>query len=365
MPAPWRRALSTRLPSACSSRSAIADHRDIAPARRPRLCGRPRSARTPKRPRDRVEELAGRSTRVLEREPTLVDAREDEQVLGERARAGRPPRPPSGAPARALRAAGPAKSELELGPEQGERRPQLVARVGDEAALALEPGLEAAAAWRSGSRRDGGSRRGPSAAGSRRPGRSLEISAARRRIASTGRRAAAASRYPTKEESSSATGPATKSWVKRRSSASSRSSSEAPTTRTTVCPSASTGMTRSRAVSSVQPGHGLPSQKERARDARAASRCRHEQGRARPGERCQQRAIGSDHLGEPLVVGRRRRELAPGEIAPALAHERRRAPLRAARGCRRAARRGSRRAGCTGRRRRRPARSPSRARTRA
>ena len=37
----------------------------------------------------------------------------------------------------------PAQRELELGPERRERRAQLVARVGDEAALSREPLLEA------------------------------------------------------------------------------------------------------------------------------------------------------------------------------------------------------------------------------
>ena len=83
--------------------------------------------------------------------------------------------------------------ELDLGLHQRERRAQLVARVGDERALAFEGGFE-----------PGEHLVQPAAEpcdlvvcpgdGRRRPGLAAEIVAARSPIRSTGRRAAAASR---------------------------------------------------------------------------------------------------------------------------------------------------------------------------
>ena len=77
-----------------------------------------------------------------QRERALLGAREDEQVVGD-------PRQPIRLLGRGadgvlelLRRSRTAQRQLELGAKRGERSPQLVARVGDEAALALEPVLE-------------------------------------------------------------------------------------------------------------------------------------------------------------------------------------------------------------------------------
>ncbi len=78
-----------------------------------------------------------------ETELTLVGTREDEQIL-------RKPHEPlhllAGGVQRGLELLlrpGPPRRELELGPQGRERRPELVARVGDEAPLAREAGVEA------------------------------------------------------------------------------------------------------------------------------------------------------------------------------------------------------------------------------
>ena len=89
--------------------------------------------------------------------------------------------------------------------------------------------------------------------GSRSPGRSAEIAAARRRIASTALSPAPASRYPSAVASTSAKGPATRSSVRRLRSASARFSRVAPTTRTSLRPPRSMGSPSSRAGSS-RPG---------------------------------------------------------------------------------------------------------------
>jgi hypothetical protein len=93
--------------------------------------------------RDRLEQLARRDRLPVEREPPLVRAGENEEILREPGEAlhlvehgakavlelgDRPPPP---------------KGDLELGTEERERRAKLVARVRDEATLAREPRLEA------------------------------------------------------------------------------------------------------------------------------------------------------------------------------------------------------------------------------
>ena len=111
------------------------------PARRPRAGARPRprARRTGARPSRAAR--APRPLRVSRSSPSS-DAREHEQVVGEQ-------REPVGLLGRGARrgpqlvgATRPPQRQLELGLQQRERRPQLVARLGDEAALALEPGLE-------------------------------------------------------------------------------------------------------------------------------------------------------------------------------------------------------------------------------
>ena len=92
-----------------------------------------------------------------------------------------------------LARAGPPQRELELRAQERERRPQLVACVGDEASLALEPGLEPLEhrVERLAERRISSSRgreRQPLA------GPLADTSSARRRIVSTGRSAAPATK---------------------------------------------------------------------------------------------------------------------------------------------------------------------------
>ena len=92
--------------------------------------------------RDRVEQLTDLERLLPQPQLTFVRARQDEQVLREphetlgllgcRGERG----------VKLLGTAGPAERDLELGLQQRERRPELVARIGNEAALALEPGFE-------------------------------------------------------------------------------------------------------------------------------------------------------------------------------------------------------------------------------
>ena len=102
---------------------------------------RRRDRREPRR--DRVEERACRDRLARQRQLAAAGRREHEQVVRE-------PHEPVGVGrgrgerrAQLLGLARPPQRDLELGPEQRERRPQLVARVRDEAALALDPGVEA------------------------------------------------------------------------------------------------------------------------------------------------------------------------------------------------------------------------------
>ena len=91
---------------------------------------------------DAREELVDVDVLDAERDPASVAARDQEQVLGELREALRLARrrghrgPQFGDRARL------ARGQLELGAEQRERRPQLVARVGDELPLTLEGRLE-------------------------------------------------------------------------------------------------------------------------------------------------------------------------------------------------------------------------------
>ena len=79
VPPPWRSALSTRLSSACSRRSAVG----VAPGRRGRVDDRAAPARAgapAKRARDAREQLVGRRRLGADRQPALVGARDHEQV---------------------------------------------------------------------------------------------------------------------------------------------------------------------------------------------------------------------------------------------------------------------------------------------
>ena len=100
------------------------------------------AARGGEPPCDRFEQLAGADRLPAQPKLSLVRTREDEQILGK-------PYEPVGLLGRRgergvllLGAARPAERELELRLQQRERSPELVACLGDEAALALEPGFE-------------------------------------------------------------------------------------------------------------------------------------------------------------------------------------------------------------------------------
>ena len=100
------------------------------------------AARGGKPPCDRLEQLAGADRLLPQPKLSLVRTREDEQILGK-------PYEPVGLLGRRgergvllLWAARPAERELELRLQQRERSPELVTCLGDEAALALEPGFE-------------------------------------------------------------------------------------------------------------------------------------------------------------------------------------------------------------------------------
>ena len=117
-----------------------------------------------KRPRPARAALAARPAGG-EANLALVGARDHEQVLGE------PGEPVDllrrGAQCRAqlVGRAARALGQLELGAQDRQRRPQLVAGVRDEDALALERAPRCGRASRSASRRGGGPRRRPPAAG--------------------------------------------------------------------------------------------------------------------------------------------------------------------------------------------------------
>ena len=110
-----------------------------------------------------IEHLADDVALTRERKPPVLGAREHQQVLGE---SHEPldllPRRPERR-LQLLARAWPARSELELGLEQRERRAQLVARVGDEAALARDALLEPSDHLVQRLARGGGSRRAQAA----------------------------------------------------------------------------------------------------------------------------------------------------------------------------------------------------------
>ena len=134
------------------------------------------------------------SVSTLERQPPALGAGDQQEVLGELGQAVDLLRSTSASPRGAPRASSAVpQRELELRAEQRERRSQLVAGIGDEVALALEGVLEPLEHLVQGLPE-------PldlvpvAGTGSRSPGVSAEIAAARRRIDSTGRSASPASR---------------------------------------------------------------------------------------------------------------------------------------------------------------------------
>ena len=145
---------------------------ELEPGRAPRpASARPRSpprarrsaARRPRAARRRVERARG--GRAAPRPPRAPATRRSSASCGEPV-ALRERLAQRLARLRA-RVGAAAQRGVELGLEHGDRRAQLVARVGDEAPLALERALAAARASRSGSRRAAGPRRGPPAAAER------------------------------------------------------------------------------------------------------------------------------------------------------------------------------------------------------
>ena len=213
--------------------------------------------------------------------------------------------------------------ELELGPEQRERRPQLVARIRDESPLARERGLEPAEhlVQRLAEPRDlvvRGRHRQPLTR------LDAEISSASRRIDSTGRRAAPARTYAAEGESMSTIGPPMNSSVVRLSSASPRSSRDAPTT--------TTQLVAVRVDRARQEPAGLARSRARRRSRRsspagAPASCSREQQRGvgRPAACCpDRRRPRLEHLREvlfrPPTAGWRcrgsRRALGAGPVRP-------------------------------------------------
>src|SRR5205823_14857386 len=89
-----------------------------------------------------VEQLLDGERLAAKGKPALIEARKQEEVFGEPAQTlgllGRRVQRPF----ELFRRARMAKRQLELGPQEGERCPQLVARVVEEAPLVLERGLE-------------------------------------------------------------------------------------------------------------------------------------------------------------------------------------------------------------------------------
>ena len=182
-------ALSTRLPSACSSRSR--SPWNVPPPWT--SIARPASAARGGEPaRDGFEQLAGVELGGPQRR--LAGAVEHEQILGEPDQALHLLRRRADRALELLGRPRAAQRELELRPQQGERRAQLVARVPDEAPLALEAGIEPLQhlVERLAEPVDLVARLREGRAGL--PEVADEISAASRRIDSTGRSAAPASR---------------------------------------------------------------------------------------------------------------------------------------------------------------------------
>ncbi len=190
-PRPWRRAFSIMLPSACSTRSrSTRSARPFGGDRdRPLL----RGAALLEAVAEAGEQLVGADLRQTHREPALLGTGHDQQVIGE---AGQPIGllgRGADRPLELLRAAGASHRQLQLGLEDRQRGAKLMARVGDEGALALERALQAGEHL---------VERLPEALDlvpaprdrRRRPGSEADISAACRRIASTGRSALEATR---------------------------------------------------------------------------------------------------------------------------------------------------------------------------
>ena len=139
-PAPWTRAFSTRFPSACSTRCGSASN-GTSPSstsiRRPSS-----SARAEKRSATTARSSLEPSGSGSIGRPPCSDAREQEQIGGERAQTVRLL---GGRAERIFELGarpGMAERQLELGLQQRERRPQLMARVGNEPPLVLECGLQ-------------------------------------------------------------------------------------------------------------------------------------------------------------------------------------------------------------------------------
>ena len=154
-----------------------------------------------------------------------------------------------------------AQRQLELGLEESEWRTELVARVGDEAPLAREPGFEPA---EHGVQRLAQPTDLVAGLRQRQP---LTCSLARdlRRLPPHrlhGSQRCSREQVPGQSDSTSATGPTTKSWVRRPARASSRSSSEAPATITKVSPSCTAGLRAAgmanRPVKAAPEGTELP-----------------------------------------------------------------------------------------------------------
>jgi hypothetical protein len=92
--------------------------------------------------RDIAEEICHVDGLHLERNPALLCAGEQQQVLGQARESLGAVRGRTESLAQLVRRTSAREGELELSPEQCERRPQLVTRVGGEPALAGETGLD-------------------------------------------------------------------------------------------------------------------------------------------------------------------------------------------------------------------------------
>ena len=257
-------------------------------------------------PRDRLEQRRDADPSRCAAPVALVGAGEHEQILGEPREAvgllgGRAQRV-----LELVRRARPAQRELELGLQQRERRAQLVARVGDEAALARRAPASSRPSIAfsvSPSRRISSSRareRQPPARARRRDRRGLARASPRPAAAPPPR-----ARSPRSEASRSASGPDRRAAATSSPpSASSRSSSEAPTTTSDV---------RRRR----EQAHRTPSTARRVRSTRTVrARARRARSRSPAVARARRRVATSrrsaEHLGElSSSIGSPRRTLAP------------------------------------------------------
>ena len=142
-PPPWRRALSTRLPSACSRRTQVAgatipaaESDDLQRTARARA----RARRTGRRQRRGARDLVRLDRRSGSR-PSSARASTSRSSASRTSRSTSSAAERSAASSSSLRPRAP-QGQLELGPEQRERRAELVAGVGHEAALPRETRLE-------------------------------------------------------------------------------------------------------------------------------------------------------------------------------------------------------------------------------